>query len=250
MPCSQNESRSPCETLRPAGWRRRTASVRSLKNCERSARTPARISSNTSIGRPPGLAAVFSISGGTAPISTALATRFGAVAADVARDLAAARRVADVDRVLQVERFDERREVVGVGVHVVAVPGLARAAVAAAVVRDAAVAVRRQEDHLVFPGVGAQRPAVAEDDRLPAAPVLVVDLRAVFGRDRAHRIRSLIAVGGGLGRGGARGGRRHLERDAGHETGSADQDLAARRHRFVLSRHGRTRLCCQRQRAA
>ena len=37
--------------------------------------TPARMPSNTSIGRPPGLSAVFNISGGTAPISTALATR-------------------------------------------------------------------------------------------------------------------------------------------------------------------------------
>jgi len=46
-----------------------------LKNCERSARTLARIPSNASIGKPPGLAAVFSISGGTAPMSTALATR-------------------------------------------------------------------------------------------------------------------------------------------------------------------------------
>ena len=32
--------------------------------------------SNTSIGRPSGLAAVFSMIGGTAAISTALATRF------------------------------------------------------------------------------------------------------------------------------------------------------------------------------
>jgi hypothetical protein len=46
-----------------------------LKNCDRSASTAARIPSNVSIGRPPGLAAVFSISGGTAPISTAFATR-------------------------------------------------------------------------------------------------------------------------------------------------------------------------------
>jgi hypothetical protein len=38
-------------------------------------RTPARIWSNASIGKPPGLAFVFSINGGTAPINTALATR-------------------------------------------------------------------------------------------------------------------------------------------------------------------------------
>ena len=52
--------------------------------------------SKTSIGNPPGLAAVFSMSGGTAPISTALATTAGrAVPADIARDFAAAGRVAD-----------------------------------------------------------------------------------------------------------------------------------------------------------
>ena len=81
-----------------------------------------------------------------------------------------------MDRVLQVERFDELREVVGVGVHVVAVPRLARPAMAAAVMGDAAIAARRQKEHLVLEGVRAERPAVAEDDRLSAAPVLVVDL--------------------------------------------------------------------------
>ena len=98
------------------------------------------------------------------------------MAADVAGDFAAARGVADVDRIPQVERFDERRQVVGVGVHVVAVPGLARTAMAAAVMGDAAVAAGGQKHHLVFPGVRAQRPAVAEDDGLSAAPVLVVEL--------------------------------------------------------------------------
>ena len=89
---------------------------------------------------------------------------------------------------LQVERFDERREIVGVGVHLVAVPRLARAAVAAAVVRDAAVSAVGQKDHLVFPGVRAERPAVTEDDGLSRAPVLVINLRAVFGRDCGHGI--------------------------------------------------------------
>src|SRR5439155_89706 len=51
------------------------AIIYALKNWERSARTPVRIWSNASSGRPPGLVAVFSISGGTAAISTALATR-------------------------------------------------------------------------------------------------------------------------------------------------------------------------------
>src|SRR5438094_213082 len=67
-------------------------------------------------------------------------------------------------------------EVVGVGVQIVAVPGLARAAVAAAVMGDAAVAAGSQKEHLVFPGVRAQRPAMTEDHGLSAAPVLVVQL--------------------------------------------------------------------------
>ena len=102
------------------------------------------------------MAAVFSISGGIGADQHRLGHALGAVAADVAGDFAAAGGVADVDRVLQVERFDERREVVGVGVHVVAVPGLARAAVAAAVVGDAAVAAGGQKEHLVFEGVRAR----------------------------------------------------------------------------------------------
>ena len=89
------------------------------------------------------------------------------MAANIAGDFAAARGVADVDRVLQVEFFDQRREVVGVGVHVVAVPGLARTAMAAAVMGDAAISAGGQKEHLVFKGVRAQRPAMAEDDGLP-----------------------------------------------------------------------------------
>ena len=49
----------------------------------------------------------------------------------------------------------------------------------AAVVGDGAEAVRGDEHHLVVPGVGVERPAVAEDDGLSAAPVLVEDARAV-----------------------------------------------------------------------
>ena len=74
--------------------------------------------------------------GGTAPISTALATRPGCGARDIVRDLAAAGRVADMDGVLEVERVGQRRDVGGVGVHLVAGVGLGRAAVAAAVMRD------------------------------------------------------------------------------------------------------------------
>jgi len=80
--------------------------------------------------------------------------------------------VADQDGVSQVEPFDERREVVGIGVHLVAARGPARATMSATVVGDRAVAVGGQEDQLRFPGVGIERPAVTEDDGLSCAPVL------------------------------------------------------------------------------
>src|SRR5262245_5114383 len=57
---------------------------------------------------------------------------------------------------------------------------------AAPIMGDATVTARGQKEHLVLEGIGAERPAVTEDDRLPVAPILVVDLRAVFGDYRRH----------------------------------------------------------------
>ena len=108
---------------------------------------------------------------------------FRAVAGDVARDFAAARGVADMDGILEIELLDQLREVVGVSVHVVAGPRLARPAMAATVMRDAAIAARGEKEHLVFKRIRGERPAVAEDHRLPGAPVVVVNLRAVLGRE-------------------------------------------------------------------
>jgi hypothetical protein len=79
-----------------------------------------------------------------------LATR---EATDVTGHLAPACGVADQDHVFQIERFDELREVVGIGVHPVASPGLARTAMTATVMCDGAKAVGRHEDRLVVPGV-------------------------------------------------------------------------------------------------
>jgi len=109
------------------------------------------------------------------------------VARKVAHHLAAAGGVADVDRALQVEMRDQRGEVVGVMIHVVAACHLARAAVPAAVVGDDAVAPVQEIHHLDIPVVGAERPAVGEHDRRAAAPVLVEDLDAIL---RCHTIRS------------------------------------------------------------
>src|SRR5690606_20984141 len=81
------------------------------------------------------------------------------------------------------------------------VPRLARAAVAAAVVRGDAVALRGQAPHLRFPAARTQRPAVAAgDDRavLPA-PVRAAETHAVRGDDE-------VAVDGGGGSGLRAGG--------------------------------------------
>src|SRR5947207_57477 len=56
------------------------------------------------------------------------------------------------------------------------------------VVRDDTVALVEEVQHLRVPVVGAQRPAVMEDERLRilATPVLVEDLDAVLCDDFAH----------------------------------------------------------------
>src|ERR1019366_6783835 len=117
---------------------------------------------------------------------------FRAVAADIAGDFSTASGEADQSRAFEVERFDQSREVIGVGIHVVASPGLARSPMATTVMGDRAIAVGCQEDHLSLPAIGIQWPAVAEHDGLSCAPILVVDLGAVFGCDRTHCLASLF----------------------------------------------------------
>src|SRR5262249_47478950 len=66
------------------------------------------------------------------PDEDGLGDPFRAVSADIAGYFPTARRVADMDHVLQVELADERLEILRVGVEIVAGPGLARAAMAPA----------------------------------------------------------------------------------------------------------------------
>src|SRR5262249_45508092 len=54
------------------------------------------------------------------------------------------------------------------------------------VVGNGAKAVAREEEQLLVPRIGVEGPAVAEDDGLARPPVLIEDLRAVFGFDRGH----------------------------------------------------------------
>ena len=64
--------------------------------------------------------------------------------------------MADMDRVLEVEMRGHRREVVGVMIHVMAAAGLGRPAMAAPVMRDHAIAVAEEEQHLRVPIVRAR----------------------------------------------------------------------------------------------
>jgi hypothetical protein len=64
----------------------------------------------------------------------------------------------------------------------------------ATVVGDHAEAVLREEQHLAVPSGDAQGPAMRERYGRAFAPVRVVDLRPVFGRDCTHRLGS--AFGG------------------------------------------------------
>ena len=88
--------------------------------------------------------------------------------------------------VMEIEMGSQRGEVVGVVIHVVTVAGLGGASVPSPVVSDDAVPVLEEEQHLGVPIVAREGPTMAENDRLPGAPVLVEDLRAVGRGDRAH----------------------------------------------------------------
>jgi hypothetical protein len=117
-----------------------------------------------------------------------------AMTGNVVHDFAAGG-MADMHRILQVQARGQRREVVGIVIHVMAAPDLTRAAVAAPVMCDDAEAVTLEEKHLCIPVIGRKRLAMAEDNRLTRAPVLVVDLCAVLGGDRAHPVDPLACSG-------------------------------------------------------
>ncbi len=102
------------------------------------------------------------------------------MSSDVTRDFPAARRVTDVDRIFQIKRFDELCEIVGESIHIVAEPGLTGTTMPATIMRDAAIAVRREKEHLVLERIRRERPTVTENNRLARAPVVVKNLRPVL----------------------------------------------------------------------
>src|SRR6266403_378336 len=104
----------------------------------------------------------------------------------IMRHLAAAGGMTNVHGVLQIKMRGQSRKVVGIVIRVMAVARLGGPAVASSVMGDDAIAVFEEEQHLRVPVVGRQRPTMAKYDGLSFAPIFVVNLRSIFGRDCAH----------------------------------------------------------------
>src|SRR5258707_706474 len=90
--------------------------------------------------------------------------------------------MSDVDGILQIKGLDQGRQVIGIRVHLVPVPRLTGPAVATSIMSNTTISVRGKKEHLVLKGVRRQRPAVAKDNRLSAAPVLIIyfNIRRIF----------------------------------------------------------------------
>jgi hypothetical protein len=109
------------------------------------------------------------------------------VPAEVADDLATTSRVSDECHVTQVERIQQAGKVVGIGIHLVAVPGLAGASVSPPVVGYGAMPAFSEEQCPGLPCIGVEGPTVTEDHWCAGGPpVLVEDLGAVVGDDVGH----------------------------------------------------------------
>src|SRR5438874_7117015 len=98
------------------------------------------------------------------------------MAAEIMHYLAAAGRMADVNRILEVEMIGHGLQIVSIVVQVVPAAGLSRATMSAPIIRNDAETFADEKKHLRVPIVGRERPAVAEHDRLSFAPVLIVDV--------------------------------------------------------------------------
>src|ERR1700688_510127 len=105
---------------------------------------------------------------------------------DVTGNFSAASGMTHVDCILQIKFFRKGGEIVGVGVHFVAVPRLVGATVPSPVMRDDSVALLAEEQHLSVPSICVERPPVTEHYGLALSPVLVINLCAIFSVDSRH----------------------------------------------------------------
>src|SRR5207247_10870613 len=96
--------------------------------------------------------------------------------AEITHHLAAAGRMADVNRILEVEVIGHGLQIVGIMVHVVSAAGLSRATMSTSISCDDAETFAEEKKHLRVPIIRRERPAVTDHHRLPAAPVLIIDV--------------------------------------------------------------------------
>src|SRR5213592_2988221 len=96
--------------------------------------------------------------------------------AEIMHHLAAAGRMADVNRILEVEMIGHGLQIVGIVVHVVSAAGLSRATMSTPISCNDAETFAEEKKHLRIPVIGRQWPAVAEDDRLSLTPVFIIDV--------------------------------------------------------------------------
>src|SRR5437870_521726 len=96
--------------------------------------------------------------------------------AEIMHHLAAAGRMADVNRILEVEMIGHGLQIVGIVVHVMSAAGLSRATMSTPISCNDAETFAEEKKHLRVPIIRRQRPAVTEHNRLPAAPVFIIDV--------------------------------------------------------------------------
>jgi hypothetical protein len=110
------------------------------------------------------------------------------VASDIVDDLATARGMAHMYRLLHVEMIYDRRNVVGVMIHIMAVPDLTRPSMSAPVVRDDPETLGQKEEHLGIPVICTERPSVMKENDLciTRAPVLIENIDAILRCDKSH----------------------------------------------------------------
>jgi hypothetical protein len=94
--------------------------------------------------------------------------------------------MSDEGNLIEIECFDECRKIIGIGIQIVAPPGLTRTTVTTTVVGNDTVSVLPKKQHLSIPRIGAERPSMGEDDRFAGAPVFEVKPCPIFGGDRIH----------------------------------------------------------------
>jgi len=70
--------------------------------------------------------------------------------------------MSDEHGVLQIECCHQLGQIIGIGIHIIALPGLAGPSMASAIRRDTAIAFAGQEEHLIFEGIRVQAISMIE----------------------------------------------------------------------------------------